>query len=198
MTVTEEMLENQDSSENGTPESTETTEPTVKYPTYVELAKATWKLAFALSTRGEDEDVSRDHCVDGTSSFLERLELPRLGDVRSLEQADRYLDAWLGFTHYREAGELSPEDDVWLRNRLVTRLRETLRSAEPASRDVMSRWLVELGVEPFAPPAPRRHTGAYHVSYNATTEVNSARIAEALRREFPNLSVQVTYTGRVA
>lgn len=197
MTATEETLEVQDSGENGTPETTEAAAPEVKYPTFATLAKATWKLAFNLSSRG-DEDVSRDHCVSGTSSFLERLELPGIGDIESLERADSYLDAWLGFKHWRATGELSPEDDEWLRSRLVNRLRNTLRSEEPASRDVMNGWLAELGVEPFAPPAPPRHTGSYHVSYNASTEVNSAKIQEALNATFPELSVQVTYTGRVA
>lgn len=197
MTVTEETIENQDSTPvNGTAETTEYTTPEVKYPTFAELAKATWKLAFDLSSRG-DEDTSRDFCVGGTNEFLETLELPSLGDVENLEHADEYLNAWLKFKHWRPTGELSPEDDQWYRNRLVQRLRHSLRNREPASRDIMNTWLVELGLEPIAPPPPPRHVGTYQVEYNASTVVNSAKIQEALRAVLPELNVQVTYTGRI-
>lgn len=167
--------------------------PAVKYPTYVELAKATWKLAFRLSSRG-DEDTSRDYCVGGTNEYLEALELPSLGNVEELEQADGYLDAWLKFTHWRATGELSPVDDRWLRNRLVTRMRNTLQRKEPADRDVMNGWLAELGLEPF--PAPQ-HTGRYDVSHSANATVNSELITRALNALIPDANVRVSYVGRI-
>lgn len=194
VTITENVIENQDStSANGTAETTESTAPEVKYPTYVELAKATWKLAFNLSSRG-DEDTSRDYCVSGTNEFLELLELPSIGDVEDIEQADGYLDAWLKFKHWRATGELSPEDDAWLRTRLAGRVRNVLKNREPAGVDVMNQWLAELGLEQIVPP---KHIGRYNVAHNANTTVNSAMIQEALVAAFPDAGFEVSYYARV-
>jgi hypothetical protein len=181
---------------NGT---VETTEPTVKNPTYLELATAVWKLGYELSSYGGDDMF----CVDGVNGFLRAFDLPEL--VEDDTDADNYIAAWFGWKYWADlddAKQLAPSMDAALRGDLVRRVRVKLQEDKPKSRDVMNGWLVDLGLEEFAPPAPPRHTGRYDVEYNASTEVNSARIQEALRLAFgeragQDLNIRVNYVGRV-
>lgn len=179
--------------ENGT---TETAEPTVKNPTYRDLAFAAWKLAYRLAF---DDNV---FCREGTDEYLEYFGLPKLVYVDGNDELkDNYLRTWLAFSNWQVTGDLSEAEDQAARGRLARVIRRYLDLQEPKPRETMSEWLVELGIEPFtppAPPAPVRHTGRYRVTHNATTEVNSARIVRALQREFPSLDVAVEYDGRVS
>lgn len=176
---------------NGTAETTEAPAPEVKYPTYRELAFATWKLAYRLAY---DES---QFCSEGANEYLEYFQLPRLVHVDGNEELkDNYLTAWFRFNFWNaitDAGELDGADDLHNRTRLARTIRTYLERREPKSRVVMNGWLAELGLEPFAPP---RHAGRYEISYIESTAVNSARVTEALRREFPELDVQVTYERR--
>lgn len=175
-----------------TPNGVEPTEPVVKYPTYLQLAKAVWHLAYRLAY------VEDAFCSDGANEYLSAFGLPALVPTDDNEELkDRYLEAWFGFTHFT-ATPWTEQDDARERARLVTRLRRKLQRDEPKSVTTMNEWLTELGLETFAPPAPPRHAGNYNVSYDASTEVNSARLAEALRERFPTLNVQVSYQGRVS
>ncbi len=191
VTATEETLEVQDSGENGTPETTEVSTPEVKNPTYLDLVKATWKLGYDLSSWGE-RDV---FCVDGVNGYLRNFGLPDLREVDgNMEIADSYLEAWHRFQTWNPTG-FDPANDEVDRNRLARAIHTYLRREQPKPIEVMNEWLAELGLEAFAPP---RHVGRYDVSHAQTNEVTSARIQEALRREFENLNVQVTYVGRIA
>lgn len=123
--------------------------------------------------------------------------LPELVHVDGNEELkDKYLTAWFDFTHFTTT-TWTEDDDRHARTNLARRIRRRLEQNEPKSRATMNAWLTELGIEGFAPPAPPRHEGRYNVSYNASTEVNSARIREALATVFPTLDVQVSYNGRV-
>lgn len=195
MTAVTENTENV-ATPNGTeptPE-VESTEPAVKYPTYLQLAKAVWKLAYDLSPYGERDTF----CVDGVNGYLAHFDLPKLVEVEdNVELMDSYVDAWFRFKYWTATGEFDPVDDESLRSSLARRVRTYLGREEPKPRATMNEWLTELGLETFAPPAPPRHVGSYHVTYDASTEVNSERIAEALRQQFPTLNVQVAYERRV-
>lgn len=182
--------ENTEATETTDVTETQPAEPAVKYPTYRELAFATWKLAYRLAYR---EDA---FCTDGANEYLERMALPRLEYVANdVALQDKYLEAWFNFTNFR-ATSWTDEEDARARANLARRVRRELERGEPKSRETMNGWLTELGLEPFAPPAPPRHTGRYDVSYDESTEVNSARIQEALRALFPTLNVEVGYIGR--
>lgn len=195
MTTTENDTQVGDTPEslNGT---VEPTAPAVKYPTYLELAKATWKLAYDLSPYGEQDMF----CEDGVDSFLRALGLPALVEIDGNNGlADEYVTAWYNWQNWRSTGTLADQEDYALRSDLVRRLRAKLQHDEPKSLDVMNGWLTELGLETFAIPV-RRHVGRYDVAYNASNEVNSARIQTALRTIFadPDLNVVVNYVGRIA
>lgn len=166
-------------------------ETTVKYPTYRELAGAVWKLAYKLCF---DEDA---FCSDGANEYLERFGLPKLVYTEGNEELkDKYLEAWFNYTRFTVT-EWTEQEDARARAALATTVRRDLERNEPKSRATMSAWMDELGLESFAPPAPPRHEGRYNVSYNASTEVNSAVIRNALRAVFPTLDVQVSYAGRI-
>lgn len=163
----------------------------VKNPTYLDLAKATWKLAYDLSPYGDRDTF----CSAGINEYLDYFDLPKLVELDgNTELADKYIETWHAFKTWNATGA-DPADDQFFRNHLARAVRAKLQRDEPKPRDVMNGWLAELGLETFTPP---RHEGRYNVSYTATTEVNSARMQEALRREFPNIDLRVTYTGRVA
>lgn len=183
MTATEETTENV---------VAETTEAAaVKYPTYRELAGAVWKLAYKLCF---DEDA---FCSDGTNEYLRRFGLPELVHVDGNEELkDKYLDAWFNYTHFTTT-TWTEQDDAYARANLARTVRDDLERNEPKSRATMSAWLNELGLESFAPPAPPRHIGRYDVSYNASNQVNSAVIRNALRSALADLDVQVSYVGRI-
>lgn len=178
------------------PETTESAETpaTEKNPTYFDLARAVWLLAYDLSPFGE-RDV---FCVDGVDTWLRALDLPELMDDD--ERADDYLRAWFNWKNWAIAasGEISPEDDATLRANLARAVRTRLEREEPKPRATMNGWLQELGLEPLEAPRPPRHIGRYRIGYEASTEVNSAAIVEALREKFPTLNVEVTYDGRIA
>lgn len=187
-------------STNGTPEVAEASVPTVKYPTYLDLVKAVWKLGYDLSGWG-DRDV---FCVDGVNGYLRHFGLPNLVEVDgNMELADEYLEAWHKFTTWNTSGTFTEADDQEMRARLARSVRAYLRREEPKPRETLNEWLTELGLEAFAPPAPPRHIGRYDVSYNASNNVTSARIQEALRLAFgeradQDLDVRVSYVGRIA
>lgn len=166
--------------------------PAVKYPTYRELVFAAWKLAYRLCY---NDDA---FCSEGANTFLRTVGLPELVHVDGNEELkDGYLSAWFGFQHWSTLGQLTDQDDYRLRTRLANSIRRRLERDEPKSRETMNEWLVELGLEPIAPPPPPRHAGWYEISYIESTAVNSARVADALRREFPELDVQVAYQRRI-
>lgn len=180
-----------DATEAASAEASET--PAVKYPTYRELLNATWKLAYRLAY------VEDQFCADGANEYLESFGLPRLVHTDDNEELkDSYLASWYGFRYWDTRGELTPEEDTAARDRLARSIRRKLERNEPKSRATMSAWLTELGLEPFAPPAPPRHAGRYDISYTESNQVNSARIQEALRQVFDNLDVRVTYVNRIA
>jgi hypothetical protein len=197
VTTTENDVQGTEQAEdaNGTTETTEAPAAEAKNPTHLDLVKAVWKLGYDLSGWGE-----RDlFCVDGVNGYLRHLGLPELREVDgNMEVADSYLDAWHAYHTWTATGEVDPTDDQYQRNYLARSLRAYLRREQPKPIETMNEWLVELGIEPFAPPAPPRHAGRYDVSYTESREVNSARIQEALRREFGNLDLRVTYVGRIA
>lgn len=170
------------------PAATEAT-PTVKYPTYRELAFATWKLAYRLSY------VEDQFCAEGANEYLEHFGLPRLTHVDGNDELqDSYLTAWFNFHHWSTTGQLDASDNAFLRDRLVRSIRTYLERREPKSRQTMSGWLFELGLEPFAAPS---HIGRYNVEHNASTTVNSEMIAHAINTMYPNVNARVSYDRRV-
>lgn len=184
-----EATESSESTENVAVAETPT-EPTVKYPTYAELVRATWKLAFEMSSRGDSE--SFDYCVAGTNEFLTAFELPTLGDVEDLERADDYVDAWLRFKHWRATGELSPEDDAALRSVLERTIRATLAHKEPSSREVMNEWLRDLGLTEIKPPRRRRgYDIGVRLPNNEYLRANVIR--DVLNAAMPGIDAEVTY-----
>lgn len=189
MTITEDSIQSND-------DATEPIAPVaeVKNPTYLDLVKATWKLGYDLSGWGE-QDI---FCVDGVNGYLRNFGLPELKHVDgNFELADQYLEAWFNWTTWNTAGELTEADDRENRARLARSVRAYLRREEPKPIEVMNEWLVELGLEPFTPPAPPKHTGAYHVSHNANATVNSAMIVQAMQAMFPDAGIEVRYDHRV-
>lgn len=167
----------------------------VKNPTYLDLVKATWKLAYDLSAWGR----RKIFCVDGVNEYLRHFSLPELKPLDgNMELADTYLEAWHAYQTWNATGEADPADDRDARERLGRRIRTHLRREQPKSIATMNEWLTELGLELLEPPAPPRHAGMYRITHNATTEVNSARIAQALNAQFPGLNVEVSYDRRLA
>lgn len=193
MTTTEntEITENAEVTED----SIETAQPTApRNATYLELAQATWKLGYRLSSWGDDDLF----CVDGVNGYLRHFDLPELREVDgNWDAADSYVKVWHDFRTWTATGEVDPADDQDRRERLARSIRAYLQREQPKSRETMNEWLTELGVETIAPPAPRRHIGRYTIGYTESTEVNSARIQAALSREFPELSIRVSYDGRL-
>lgn len=164
-------------------------------PTYFDLVKSVWLLAWDLSPYGEQDTF----CEDGVNQFLADLGLPKL--IEDADQAESYLRAWFGWQawNHSAAGEISPEDNAGLRSDLAGRLRRKLEHDEPKSRETMNGWLTQLGLDGITPPPPVRHTGRYDVSFNASNRVNSALIQEAVRAALgEDLDVRVTYVGRIA
>lgn len=192
MTIAEGTIENEDATHmNGTTEAAETPAPTVKHPTYLDLAKAVWKLGYRLSSWGSDDVF----CVAGVNNYLRHFDLPELVEIEgNLELADNYLNAWYAFKTWNVAGELTEVDDQDMRASLARSVRAYLQRQEPKPRETMNEWLADLGLDAFTPP---RHIGAYHVSHPANVTVNSAMIAQALNAMYPDVQAEVSYDHRV-
>lgn len=189
MTITEDSIQaNDDATEPTTPVAE------VKNSTHLDLIKATWKLAYDLSGWGE-QDI---FCVDGVNGYLRNFGLPELVHVDgNMELADQYLEAWYKWETWNVAGVVNFDDDQENRARLARSIRAYLRREEPKPVNVMNNWLIELGLETFEPPAPPKHTGAYHVTHNANATVNSAMIVQAMQAMFPDAGIEVRYDHRV-
>lgn len=165
--------------------------PVQKFPKYRDLALATWKLAFKLSDRYRERDYrDTEFCTAGTDEYLDHFGLPKLGDVRDLDQAESYFDAWLKFKYWNQA-ELSEEDDQAMRDLLVRALRAQLAHKEPASRTMMNSWLDELGLEPLQPQRVFGNSLRIGVRRDNEIPLSAREVQEALRQALPDLDVQV-------
>lgn len=172
----------------------ESTEPVaeVKNATYLELAKATWKLAYDLVWG--DRSI---FCMEGTNDYLRAFGLPELKPLDgNMELADSYLDAWNAYTNWTPT-DRDPANDQAMRAQLARTIRTYLRRQEPKPIETMNEWLTELGVETFEPPAPPRHIGVYHIEHAPDVTINSALITRALNEVVPNARVSVSYDRRV-
>lgn len=177
-------IETTDTTENTAAEAP--AEPTVKYPTYAELARAAWKLAFTLSERGKGS-----FCVSGTNDYLRALDLPDLAPTsvgENEEQADSYFAAWLQFKYWRPDGQLTEEDSAHMRTTLVRNIRVRLERGEPARRNVMNEWLRELGLEELKPP---RNFSTYRIGVRS--ELTVRQMQDAINAAFPQADVEVNY-----
>lgn len=173
---------------NGTTEAAAEA-PAVRYPTYRELAFATWKLAYQLAY------VEDQFCSDGANEYLAHFGLPALTRVDGNEELkNSYLTAWYNFKHWAPTGELTEVDDANSRTRLARAIRRQLESREPKSRATMNGWLTELGLELFQEP---NHIGRYNVEHRASATVNSEMITRALNAMFPEVNARVSYDRRV-
>lgn len=187
MTITEnELAPNADNNADSEP----TSQPEVRNATYLELAKATWKLAYRLAY------TDNVFCAEGTNEYLRAFNLPELVHAEGNEELkDKYLDAWHNFTNWTTLGnDVDPEHDAHMRQQLARRIRTRLQREEPKPVATMNQWLTELGLDPFAPP---RHVGSYHIEHAPNATVNSERIARALNAMFPEVEATVSYRRRV-
>jgi hypothetical protein len=171
-----------------------TVEQTVKYPTYAELAKATWMLAFRMSECSGAEDTL-GFCVSGTNEFLDAFDLPRLGQISrdNLEQVDDYVDAWLKFKYWQSGGELSPEEDVNARDVLSRTITATLARREPASRTKMNEWLRELGLDELKAPRRRRAYEIHARPFDGQDYLTVEQLRDAINAAHPGADVRVEY-----
>lgn len=133
-----------DPGSNGTAESTEVGGEETSNTRYLDLVKATWLLAYDLSSWG-DQDL---FCVDGTNEWLRAFGLPELVETDgNAEIAENYVTAWFNWQNWNVASELTEADDRAWYEALARRIRTKLLRDEPKPRDTMNGWLAQLGLE---------------------------------------------------